>query len=309
MSLEKYLQELVQDAAPPTHAGLAQLSDLTDDEVDSVRRSWPLMAEEKRLEVVSRLEALAEDTVDLDFSAVFAIALKDETPEVRQRAILGLWECEERHLITLFISLLNTDPSEEVRGAAALALGNFAELAEDGKLLPKDHGRIKDALTANINDPLQPTEVRRRALEALGALSDDDVLQLIMWAYEHPEERFRQSAVYTMGRNSSPDWLPTILRELESDDPAMRYEAASACGELGDEAAVPHLLPLLEDDDSEVCISALNALGSIGGSSARRALTNYANSIDGDEAVAEAAQEALAALEANADPLSLRNRL
>ena len=285
------------------------MSDLADDEAGVVRRAWPLMAATKRLDVVARLVELAEDTVDLDFTAVFAIALRDETAEVRQRAILGLWECEERHLITVFISLLQTDPSEEVRSAAALALGNFAVLAEEGKLLPKDHGRIKEALTAMINDPLQPTDVRRRALEALGALSDDDVLQLIMWAYEHPEDRFRQSAVYTMGRNASSDWLPTILRELESDDPAMRYEAASACGELGEEAAVPHLLPLLEDDDHQVCVAAINALGNIGGSAARRALTNCANSIEADETVVEAAQDALEALEANEDPLSLKNRL
>ena len=267
------------------------------------------MADELRLQIVDRLVEMAESTVDLDFSAVFNIALGDATAAVRQKAVLGLWESEERSLISVYIGLLRSDPSEDVRGAAALALGNFAALAEDGKLLPKDYQRIKGSLVDAINDTEQPIGVRRRALEAVGAMSDDDVVHLIWWAYAQPEEEFRRSAVFAMARNASPHWLTTILKELESDDPAMRYESACACGELSDEDAVSYLLPLLQDDDDQVALATIAALGNIGGSAARSALNECANSEDGGEAIVEAATAALAALDTSNEPVSFKNRL
>ncbi|MCI0812883.1 MAG: HEAT repeat domain-containing protein, partial [Chloroflexi bacterium] len=114
----------------------------------------------------------------------------------------------------------------------------------------------------------------------------------------------RQSAIYAMGRSSDIQWLRIVMTELDSSDPAMRYEAANAGGLLGEESTVPRLIALVKDEDSEVQVAAVQALGNIGGALAKRALQQAARK--GEDAVEEAAQEALANLDFDEDPLGFR---
>ena len=304
MTLKTYLEELVQDGAPLKYAGLVELSALGPDEMGLVRDAWPRIAPERRLALVSRLVETSEDNVDLDFSQIFKLALKDDGEKVRTKAVSGLWECEERPLMTALLRLLQYDPSMEVRTAAAQAMGKYAEMAEDGRLLASDRQRIQTALLPLVEDDDRPVELRRRALEALGVFSDAEITQLIRWAYKHPDPRMQQSALYAMGRNASPEWTPAIQHALEREEPAMRYEAAQACGELGAEEMVPHLLPLLKDEDLQVRLSSINALGAIGGSMAKKVLTMCLRSEE--EAVSQTASEALKSLELNEDPLHFK---
>lgn len=304
MSLKAYLEELVQDGAPIKYAGLEELSGLDSEEMELVRDAWPRIAPDRRLTLVSRLVETSEDNVDLDFRQIFKLALKDDGEKVRAKAVSGLWECDERPLMTTLLRLLQHDPSLEVRTAAAQAMGKYAELAEDGKLLASDRNRIQAALLPLVEDEARPVELRRRALEAAGVFSDANVARLIGWAYKHPDPRMQQSAIYAMGRNANPEWTTIIQRALEREEPAMRYEAAQACGELGAEEMIPHLLPLLKDEDLQVRLSSINALGAIGGSMAKKALTMCVRS--DDEAVAQTATEALESLELNEDPLHFK---
>ena len=304
MALSDFLQELVQDAAPIRYAGLVELSGLGTEEMELVRDAWPRIAPDRRLTLVTRLVETSEDNADLDFSQIFKIALKDDGERVRAIAVSGLWECEERPLMTALLRLLHYDPSMEVRTAAAQAMGKYAELAEDGRLLPSDRNRIQTALLPLVEDEGRPLDLRRRALEAAGVFSDDRVSQLIRWAYGHSDPRMQQSAIFAMGRNASPEWTPLIQHALEREEPAMRFEAAQACGELGAEEMIPHLLPLLKDEDTQVCLSSINALGAIGGSIAKNALRVCVRSED--ESVSQTASEALASLELNEDPLHFK---
>ena len=286
------------------YAALVELSGLGTEEIELVRDAWPRIAPDRRLTLVTRLVVTSEDNVDLDFSQIFKLALKDDGENVRAKAVSGLWECEERPLMTALLRLLHYDPSMEVRTAAAQAMGKYAELAEDGKLLPSDSNRIKTALLPLVEDEGRPMDLRRRALEAAGVFSDDRVSQLIRWAYGHSDPRMQQSAIYAMGRNANPEWTPVVQHALEREEPAMRYEAAQACGELGAEGMIPHLLPLLKDEDMQVRLSSINALGAIGGSVAKKALSVCVRSED--ETVAQTASEALETLELNEDPLHFK---
>ena len=166
----------------------------------------------------------------------------------------------------LSITLLNRDPSEDVRAAAATALGKFALLSQTGKLLQKDGARIKQHLMRALLDGDESLSVRRRAMEAVAPFNTDDIQRVIQDAYKSSVKGMRYSAVYAMGKSCDPRWLPTILAELQNSDAAMRYEASNACGELGEEPAVPHLIALFEDDDHQTQISAITAVGNIGGS-------------------------------------------
>ena len=306
MSLETYLEELVQEDTPLKYGGLVQLSSLAAEEMELVHEVWPQIASERRLTLVSRLVETCEENVDMDFSQIFKLALKDEADDVRTKALSGLWECEERPLITTFIKLLECDPSPEVQTAAAQALGKFAEMAEDGRLLPIDRDRIQSVLLPLVKNEVHPLELRRRALEAVGVFSDEEITQLIDWAYTQADAQMQQGAIYAMGRNANPKWTAIIRDALDREEPAMRYEAALACGELGEEVMIPHLLPLLKDDDLQVRLSSINALGAIGGSMAKKALTACLRSED--DVVSQTAEEALESLDSNEDPLHFKSR-
>ena len=84
--------------------------------------------------------------------------------------------------------------------------------------------------------------------------------------------------------------------------PAVRFEAVTACGLLGEERVVPHLVRLLRDDDAEVRLASIKAIGLIGGPVAKNVLQQHLS--DDDEAIEEAAREALISLAFEDDPLS-----
>lgn len=304
MTLETYLRELVDPARPLGVARLINLSSLAPDEVSAFEEAWRVADVPRRRQIVHELIELAEDNVELNFDAVFRVSLTDGDGEVRCSGIRGLWEYEGRDLIPALVALLLTDVEQGVRAEATLALGRYALKAEFGEVRTSDASAVDDALRRAIADPGQATEVRARAVEAVGVRSQPWVIQIIEDAYRSGQHRLQVSALHAMGRNCDVCWLSTLVQELKSEDGEIRYEAATACGSLGDESAVPHLLPLLEDDDAEAQEAAIQALGQIGGPEAKRALEDrLAHS---DERVRDAALAALAEVDFGVDPLSFK---
>ena len=307
MTLERYFEELVQGDEALHHSRLAGLSGLDSTEMEHLRHWWPTIPTDRRQEMMSRLVIMAEDDVDLDFDAVFRHSLEDEDQVVRERALSGLWECDDRTLIGSLITLLKEDPVERVRASAALSLGTFSTLAALGKLLPKDGEWIQELLIGVVEDDAESTEVRRRALESTAVFNTGKVPQLIQDAYHSDDETMCLSAVYAMGLTCDATWLSTIFSELNSKDPAMRYEAANACGELGEEEAVPYLITLLQDEDLQVQLASIRALGALGGRPATKALQRCLQ--DDEEAIQEAAEAALEQMEAEGTPFNFKSRL
>ncbi len=295
-NLEHYLETLADDERSLRNADLMRLSNLTAEDLRLVNSVWRDIDAERRRDVLVRLIDLSEENLEADFNDLFKHCLSDDSAEVKAKAIEGLWECDDRTLVAPLTTLLAQDPSEEVRAAAAAALGKFAVLSQTGKMLQKDGDRIKQGLMNAVLDGDESLSVRRRAMEAVAPFNTDDVQKVIQDAYKSSVKGMRCSAVYAMGKSCDSRWLPVILSELQNSDAAMRFEASNACGELGEEPAVPHLIPLFEDDDHETQISAITAVGNIGGSLARKALLRCIKSAD--DLAAEAAQEALDNLDA-----------
>ena len=302
MSIEAYIEELVDPAQPLAVSKLAQLSALGTAESALLAMHWPEMELQKRQRLVQELIDLEEDNVELNFDAAFFLGLADGDADVRRDSIRGLWENESRELIDALTGLLADDPDASVRAEAALALGRFALQAEfeDVKLAYAEP--LGQALRDVFQDEAEAVEVRGRALESLGARAAPWVRDLIEEAFESPERRLRLSAVHAMGRSCDESWLPALFAELESDDDEMRFEAAGACGAIAGEEAAQHLLPLLEDTDNEVQEAAIAALGEIGGEVAKEALAELKESED--ERVRDAVEEALEALTFIDDPLA-----
>ena len=292
MTLSPYIDELVDSGKELKGSDLTQLSGLVDDERDELRSRWVEIDPARRREMLTMLVELADDSCDLDFQAVYDTALADPDAAVRERAVSGLWESDDRRTIPKLTSRLSDDADERVRAAAALVLGHFAVLAVTGKLVERDAARVSGSLMEALGNEDEAVAVRRRALEAVAAFTTPEVAGWIRWAYESDEPEFRQSALHAMGRTSDPSWLPTIYREMGSGEPAMRYEAANAAREVGETESVPYLADLVDDPDVEVALAAVLALGLIGGARAKKLLREIADA-DEDEAVREAAAEAV----------------
>jgi HEAT repeat protein len=300
MTLEKLLTELGDENKSLMASHLVYLSDLPSEELESFARAWEKTATARRHELVNSLVSLAEDNPELNFDTIFRIILGDPDAEVRNKAVEGLGECEDPHLVEPLLELAQRDACEEVRAAAISALGHFALLAEFQKIRPKYGLRIMETLITLIRNQDEPLIIRRRAVEGVAPLSQPEVKKAITEAYLSPQLPLKISALYAMGRNCDSHWLSILLPELRSPLAEIRYEAAGALGELGDEAATAHLVPICFDEDVQVQEAAIRALGKIGGPEARLALRQCLQRADSK--LRQAVQEALTELEALEDP-------
>jgi HEAT repeat protein len=289
-----------------THAQLAKLSPMT------VRRAADFVVDfaaqpvTERRRVVRTLVQMAEENVELDYNDLYLRLLEDEDVEVRAQAIEGLWEDERASTADVLIRVAREDPDEAVRSTAVKALGRFAHRFTLGDLHERIGARVRELLLEGT-DAAMPLAIRRRAVEAVGYLSEDPAVpEVIREAYRSPNPALRASAVAAMGRTCDVTWINSVLREMESDDPEMRFEAAQAAGEIEDERALPLLARLTRDQDAEVRLIATSALGTIGGQLAREALMRIARG--DDEALSHAAELALEELDVGTDPLGVRVR-
>ena len=304
MTLDLVVDDLGNPDGPIRHTDLTQLSGLSRAGVLEVMSAFAKAPEERRRELVDRMIELAEDNIELDFTAVLRACLRDRDAEVRARAAQGLWDSEDRTLVRPLIDLLLKDEAPAVREAAATALAKFAELASEGRLVKRDVQRIGDALLTVVGREDEHVGTQCRAIEALAPLDSVQVHSIIEEAYAGSDVRLRQSAIFAMGRSSDSRWLPTVIKEMRNPDAALRYEAATACGFLGEDDTLPYLISLLNDEDSQVQLAAVRSLGAIGGDLARRALMQAMRR--GDDAIEEAAEEALALIDFDDDPLGFR---
>ena len=303
MAIEVFIRAIADESEPLSDAPFHEASDPSPSEVAEFDRFLSTLDDEERHEVVSTMVEQAEENLELDFTSIFRLCLKDYDDRLAQLGVEGLWEQEERWLIGELLELLRSERGTRVRAASAVALGKFPVLSLEGKIQPQDGELVYRVLMDFLEDEIEDLEVRRRCLEAVAPFNTEEVRDYIRWAYEDEDQDLRSSSIYAMGRTGATSWLPTLLLELESSDAAVRYETANACGELGQQEAAPQLIELLQDDDPEVRLAGVAALGKIGGVEARRALIDCVR--DGDAAISDAASSELESLEFLDDPMRL----
>jgi HEAT repeat protein len=275
---------------------LARLSDLSREGARDLVAAWPTIPETTRITLVRRCEELSEERVELNFNRALRVALDDPSTVVRQYAIAALWEDESPDLLDRLRSILVSDDSPDVRAAAAAALERFATAAANGALDSGEESALRRDLLHAATDAASPYTVKRRALESLGPLAQDNkISSLIADSYDSDDHGLQCSAVYAMGRSLDPRWLPVLMDELESEEPELRYEAARAAGQLGSSDALVGLLNAAHDEDAEVRHAAISAIGQIGGRGALRALERLAE---------EAGEADLELIEAVADDVN-----
>ena len=237
----------------------------------------------------------------LDFNAVYHLGMLDQDDAVRRVAIESTVEDDSPWLLERLLHLLVDDPAPDVRTAAALALGPFAQRAEVGDLDADQRLRLRDTLIETIHRPGERIDVQAAALESLGFISGELISNEIEAAFREPETRLQ--AIRAMGHSADDHWLSTVLGLFSEPDDALREAAAEAAGELGDDSAVAGLTELVDDPAMPVRLAAIGALGEIGGPDARESLI-YALE-DKREVIREAAAAAIEAVDFFDDPMTL----
>jgi HEAT repeat protein len=298
----KLLKALLDAMTDVSVSGLADLTDLDDEEADVLSERWNDIGVGRRRWVVRELTDLAEDNVELNFDRVYFRGLADEDAEVRQESIRGLWEYERADLITPLLRMMDGDESAAVRAEAALALARFVTAYEQGELRGRYFEVIERSMRAALENETEVTEVRARVLESIGAHNSGWVQQAIRDAYESDVRRLKASAIHAMGRSVDERWMPLVIREMSSEEAELRYEAALAAGAIGEVNSLPHLRRLAQDPDEEVAHASIMAMGEIGGAEAKAALEDLA--AEPSESLRQAAAAALAEIRFDEDPLA-----
>ena len=200
------------------------------------------------------------------------------------------------------------DEPEQLRAAAAIALGPILEQAEtDGFEDPHDVMPITQRTFRNIQDWLRklyfdnsvPKEVRRRILEASVRAPEEWQQNAIRGAYSSGDKEWILTAVFSMRWVRGFD--DQILEALKSGDAEVQCEAIQAAGNWGLTAAWSHILALVRDaaTPKSSLLAAIGAVASIRPAEARSVLVDLADS--DDEEIAEAVDEAIGMAETVSD--------
>lgn len=275
---------------PPRY--LRHFSDLEPAPLKQLMQAWPRVPTARKLSLLEDLELLAETDTITSFDNFARALLADPEPGVRVLAIRLLWECADIKLVPVYLKILNNDESEKARAAAATALGLFIYEGELEEIPAKILHDVESALL-DATQNAESTLVCRRALEALGASSREEVPDLIEAAYHHKDPNWVVSALFAMGKSSDLRWEKQVLSRLRSPDEDIRSEAIGAAGELGLASASATLLDQLADEeDVDMRHEIIWALSKIGGEGVRDQLEEMLD-MESDDEEADFLDEAL----------------
>jgi HEAT repeat protein len=263
---------------------LRSFSDLTPLQIHELKAVWPEISDERKISLLEDLENIEESDTLVCFDELAKFSITDSNPAVRVLSIRLLWDCEETRLISTYIEMMHSDPAEDVRAAAASALGKFVLMGELETI--SDSLRISSVqnLIDVVNGPDLPM-VRRRALESLGYSGHPKVSEMILKASEEEDTQWIVSALYAMGRSGDENWANVILNHLESKDSEILFEAIRSAGELQLEEARDLLMDKLEEinDDPDMRIAIIWSLSQIGGDAVKKKLEELAEKCSDDD--------------------------
>jgi HEAT repeat protein len=271
ISIQQVLEALLDESKVFPVRYLQRLSDLLPEEAGEISKLWAGISPQRRTTLLEDLEQMGEVDDILFFDEVCRIALKDDLPRVRGLAIQILRSYEMTDLIPIFLDMLEHDSSPEVRAAAASAMGGYVYMGEIEEIPARNMRRIENCLLRVITGTDEKL-VRRRALEALGFSSRDEVAPLIEKAYAMKDADWQVSALFAMGRSADQRWKLQVMARLDDSRPAVRAEAVSAAGELELKEATKPLQKMLRDEDEDVRTAAIWSLSQIGGERVAEAL-------------------------------------
>ena len=275
--VEDILLIICKQEFPANNGDLRVLSNIQNSFLQKLTLNWKNFAPTYVRQLLARLEQLATEDVLLDFHKLFLLAIDNEDTAVRILAIRGLGLEDRPDYIKLLCWKLENDSISSVRAEIVDVLAQWVISMEFGLLSEEDAEELQVTLTGRIDDFEEDEEVRGRALEALGALSDGDIGELIGESYELGSHRLRVAAIRAMGRSASETWLQILIFNFDDEDPEIRAAAATATGSLLMDDAVTPLAMLLDDSEIDVQTAAILALGEIANDESEKILIRLKN--------------------------------
>lgn len=236
------------------------------------------LSEEEKMNLLKKMAESETDAEDWEKLCEFFIG--DTSASVRRLAIEFLWGTGETRFIEPLMESTLKDEDEQVRASAASVLGTFIYEGLDEESPPDYYFRVRDFLINCILNNANPIPVRAAALEAVSFDPEEEVTDLIDWAYRHEDREMNLSAIFAMGRNHGERWVPHLARELNSDDRERKLEALQAAQEGYMMGLTPILRNLALIKDKELRIHAIWALAHAGGPGALEILELCAESAD-----------------------------
>ena len=152
--------------------------------------------------------------------------LSDKDVLVRREAAYALGTTKKLIVIPLLIDLLRFDKEDEVRGAAAVALGTIANEAAVTPLLAVLTGQAAQDKKQKAK-PEQNPFVLRSAARALGQIGSRAAVQVLMTtlANEQSDDDVRREAAIALGKIGDQTALPTLRNVAAARDPHLASAA------------------------------------------------------------------------------------
>lgn len=290
---KKVLAALLDNSRPFPPRFLHSFSDLSVEDLGSLKKVWNQVETKRRTTLLSDLESLLEADTLLNFDEFSRFALSDVDDGVRSNAIRLLWESEDPHLVPVLIHLLQHDPSELVKAAAATGLGKFVYLGELDEIPRNLLEEIEGVLTSTFKSSASQ-EIQRKSLESLGFSGREEVKEFIQKAFQQKDSRWISSALFAMGRSADRGWEQQVSEMIDHQDDEVRTEAIRAAGELELVSLRDALIQKATDDGEtwDVRMAAIWSLSQLGGEDARETLEDLLEKAEDDEE-AEILEEAL----------------
>lgn len=275
---------LLDPSVPFPAKMLHRFSDILPEDLESLKNIWLQVNNDRRAYLMEDLEEISDKDTLVSFEDLARFTLTDPDERVRRTAIRLLWDAGDASLAYQLIEMSKTDVAEEVRASAASGLGYYVYLGEmeeiNELLLDKVVNHLMVLMTG------QDTRlVRRRALEALGFRTDDEIDDHIRSAYKSNDNDWIVSALYAMGRSANAQWERMVLEMFVNQDPQVQAEAVRAAGELELASAREPLMILLEDADDldeDIFFNTVWSLSKIGGPGVRKRLEEIIENADED---------------------------
>ena len=209
---------------------------------------------------------------------------RDVPIPVASTAIEALGRIGDARALPPLQQVVRADPREEVRAAAATALGLMpapenldlllAALSGDAAVVVRsaavealgayDDPRAVAALAGIVTDPRQHG-LRLRAIRALGASGRAGAAPLLQALEASRSDGERAEIIEAIGQTGSPEATRPLARVLQGTrNPGLRLRLAVALGAIRDGSAAPTLIELLQDESVPVRVFAVRGLADSG---------------------------------------------
>ena len=223
---------------------------------------------------------------------------------IRRAAIRALANIRDRRAVASLVASLRAEPSPELRGLSAAALGEIggdASLVAIAKAFKSEtallariemiaaFGRFRDrravAPLAALLASAKSTNIRRRAAIALGQGRHPAATQALAEAVERPQNQsFTGDLVDAIGRTGGPGAAPPLTALMgRSRDPLLRIRITIALGSITDGDASKLLIKLLDDPRPPIRFHAIRGLATSGNKTAAPALMTAYDAIATDK--------------------------